>query len=82
METVTLIGKVKNAPDLCQALQLLSIKLPNFLESDRLSEDEIKCSACDGTGVQIAKQPSEPGKRTIARCKVCDGKGRLKKSTD
>jgi DnaJ-class molecular chaperone len=51
-----------------------------FLESDSLSEDEIKCEACNGTGVQIVKQPSVPGKRIYpARCKMCDGKGRVKK---
>ncbi len=34
------------------------------LESDdALADGEIKCEACNGTGVQLAKQPSEPGKR-------------------
>jgi hypothetical protein len=32
-----------------------------------LADDEIKCEACNGTGVQLVKQPSEPGKR-IEHC--------------
>jgi DnaJ-class molecular chaperone len=40
---------------------------------------EVKCKACDGTGVELAKQPSDPAKRIYpARCKVCGGKGRVK----
>jgi hypothetical protein len=56
---------------------------PNYAgERDGLS-DEIKCEACDGTGVQMVKQPLEPGKRIYpARCKVCNGKGRVRKATD
>ena len=56
---------------------------PLTIESDdALADDEIKCKACNGTGVQLIKQPSEPGKRIYApRCKVCDGKGKLKKAT-
>ena len=43
-------------------------------------EIEVKCEACGGTGIQIAKQPSEPTKRIFpARCKVCEGKGRIRK---
>jgi DnaJ-class molecular chaperone len=45
--------------------------------------DEIKCEACDGTGLQPVKQPAEPGKRIYStRCKVCDGKGRVKKAIE
>ena len=45
-----------------------------------LADDEIKCPACDGTGVGLVKQqPSEPGKRIFpARCPKCEGKGRIK----
>jgi DnaJ-class molecular chaperone len=47
---------------------------------DSLSEDEIKCKACNGTGFEVVKQPSEPGKKVYAaRCKVCGGKGWVKK---
>ena len=51
---------------------------------DALSDEiEIKCEACDGTGVQIVKQPTEPSKRIYpARCKICGGKGRLKKAVN
>lgn len=43
--------------------------------------DEIKCEACDGTGFETVKQPSKPGKRIYPpRCKVCDGKGWVKKA--
>jgi DnaJ-class molecular chaperone len=46
-----------------------------------LSKDEIKCEACDGTGFEVVKQPSEPGKRVYQlRCKICEGKGRVKKA--
>jgi DnaJ-class molecular chaperone len=46
-----------------------------------LSEDEIKCEACDGTGFEVVKQPSEAVKRIYpARCKVCGGKGWVKKT--
>lgn len=41
---------------------------------------EIKCEACNGTGHQVVKQPSQPGRRMYpARCKECDGKGRITK---
>jgi hypothetical protein len=33
------------------------------------------------SGVQVVKQPAEPGKRVYpARRKICDGKGRAKKA--
>jgi DnaJ-class molecular chaperone len=39
---------------------------------------EVKCEACDGTGVELIEQPSKPGTRIYpARCKVCGGKGRV-----
>src|SRR6185312_6472200 len=50
-------------------------------KQDALSNGvEIKCSACNGTDEQIVKHPSRPNQRTIARCKVCGGKGRVKKA--
>ena len=53
------------------------LKPPIYLRRDALA-DEIKCEACDGTGVEIVEQPSEPGKRIFPpRCKVCDGKGHV-----
>jgi hypothetical protein len=53
------------------------LKPPIYLRRDALA-DEIKCEACNGTGVEIVEQPSEQGKRIFPpRCKVCDGKGRV-----
>jgi hypothetical protein len=60
------------------------LKPPIDLRRDALA-DEIRCEACNGTGVEIVKQPSEQGKRIFPpRCKVCDGKGRVpvKKAND
>jgi len=48
---------------------------------DTLSET--KCEACSGTGLQVIKQPTRPGKRIYApKCNVCGGKGRVKSSTE
>jgi DnaJ-class molecular chaperone len=39
---------------------------------------EIKCPACDGTGLPKVRQPTEPGRRIFpAPCKECLGKGRV-----
>jgi DnaJ-class molecular chaperone len=74
-------GKVKSAPDLCPSVAaFIDQTAKHFLEGDSLSEDEIKCDACDGSGVQVVKHPSQPGRRTIAPCKKCGGKGRIKVS--
>ena len=40
---------------------------------------EVICQACDGTGVQKLKQPTEPGRRIYpATCKECLGKGKIR----
>jgi len=53
------------------------------IEGEIALSDQIKCEACDGTGVQIPIKPSEPGKRVYpARCKICYGKGRVPKKSD
>jgi hypothetical protein len=60
---------------------VISVAHPNARKRDRLTDTEVKCEACDGTGVQVVEQPKEPGKRVFpARCKVCGGKGRVPKS--
>jgi len=42
---------------------------------------EQRCSACDGTGFPAVKQPAQPWRRIYtARCKVCAGKGRIRKA--
>ncbi len=41
---------------------------------------EVICTACDGTGFQKFKQPTEPGRKIYPpKCEVCLGKGRIKK---
>ena len=40
---------------------------------------EIKCPACEGTGLAKVTQPVQPGRKTYAPpCKECFGKGRIK----
>jgi DnaJ-class molecular chaperone len=42
---------------------------------------EEKCQACNGTGHQAAKQPSQADRRIYPPpCKECSGKGRITKS--
>jgi hypothetical protein len=39
---------------------------------------EEECVACGGTGLKPVEQPTKPGLRIFpARCKICDGKGRV-----
>ncbi len=39
-------------------------------------------AACDGTGLQKVKQPTQPGRKIFpAKCEECLGKGRIKKPT-
>jgi DnaJ-class molecular chaperone len=39
---------------------------------------EIKCPACEGTGLAKATQPVQPGRKIYPpRCKACSGKGRI-----
>jgi len=41
---------------------------------------EIICPACDGTGAEKIKQPTEPDRKIYpATCKQCHGKGRIEK---
>ena len=41
---------------------------------------EVVCSACDGTGFQKVKQPTQPGRKIYPpKCTECCGKGRIKK---
>lgn len=44
------------------------------------TEVEVRCEACNGTGLQPARQPSKSTGRRIypAKCAKCAGKGRLK----
>ena len=37
---------------------------------------EVVCPACDGTGFQKAKQPTQPGRKIYpAKCEECLGRG-------
>ena len=39
---------------------------------------ELRCPACDGTGVAVVMQPVQPGHRIYPPpCKECGGKGRI-----
>jgi DnaJ-class molecular chaperone len=39
---------------------------------------EIKCPACDGTGLSKVAQPVQPGRKIYPPpCKQCSGKGRI-----
>ncbi len=39
---------------------------------------EVKCPACDGTGIPAVAQPANPIRKTFPpRCKQCLGKGRI-----
>jgi DnaJ-class molecular chaperone len=41
---------------------------------------ETICPACDGTGLQKVKQPTQPARKIYpAKCPACLGKGRIKK---
>jgi DnaJ-class molecular chaperone len=43
---------------------------------------EAICPACDGTGLQNVKQPTQPGRKIYpAKCEECLGKGKIKKPT-
>jgi DnaJ-class molecular chaperone len=43
---------------------------------------EAICPACDGTGLQKVKQPTQPGRKIYpAKCEECLGKGRIKEPT-
>jgi DnaJ-class molecular chaperone len=49
------------------------------MKKAREASTEVICQACDGTGFQKLKQPTEPGRRIYpATCKECLGKGKLK----
>ena len=46
----------------------------------RDASTELTCAACGGTGLETVKQPTKPGRKIYpAKCKPCDGKGRIKK---
>jgi DnaJ-class molecular chaperone len=48
------------------------------LKSEEVST-EVKCSACDGTGFPMVRQPAQPGRKIYPPpCKWCFGKGRVK----
>jgi DnaJ-class molecular chaperone len=50
------------------------------VKKPRESVAEAICPACDGTGLQKVKQPTQPGRKIYpAKCEVCLGKGRIKK---
>jgi DnaJ-class molecular chaperone len=39
---------------------------------------EVKCPACDGTGIPTVAQPANPVRKIYPpRCKQCLGKGRI-----
>jgi DnaJ-class molecular chaperone len=50
-------------------------------QMDRLAAKSLSvCPACDGTGLQKLKRPTEPGRKIYsATCKKCLGKGRIRK---
>jgi DnaJ-class molecular chaperone len=51
-----------------------------FMKKAREVSTDMTCPACDGTGFQKVKQPTEPGRRIYpAPCKECLGKGQIKK---
>jgi hypothetical protein len=47
----------------------------------KLPATEHKCSACNGTGFPMVKQPIAPGRKIYSPpCKTCGGKGRIKEA--
>jgi DnaJ-class molecular chaperone len=53
---------------------MIAVKKPREVAS------EVVCRACDGTGFQKLKRPTEPGRKIYpAICKKCLGKGRIRK---
>jgi DnaJ-class molecular chaperone len=52
------------------------------LKKKREGLTEDVCRACDGTGLQKVKQPTQPDQKIYpAKCEECLGKGRIKKPT-
>ena len=50
------------------------------MKKAREDSTEVICQACDGTGFQKVKQPTEPGRKIYAAtCKECLGKGQIRK---
>jgi DnaJ-class molecular chaperone len=50
------------------------------MKEKREALTEAICPACDGTGLQKVKQPTQPGRKIYpAKCEECLGKGRIKK---
>jgi len=50
------------------------------MKTAREASTELTCPACGGTGLESVKQPTKPGRKIYpAKCKPCDGKGRIKK---
>jgi DnaJ-class molecular chaperone len=44
---------------------------------------EVKCEACNGTGLTTVIQPERPGRRIYPPpCTVCGGKGRIRNQED
>jgi DnaJ-class molecular chaperone len=42
---------------------------------------EHTCKACMGTGYPVVMQPVQPGRKIYpAKCKACDGKGKITKA--
>jgi hypothetical protein len=49
------------------------------MKKPREPSTEIICPACDGTGFQKLKQPTQPGRKVDApKCAECLGKGRIR----
>jgi DnaJ-class molecular chaperone len=49
-----------------------------ILKSNEAS-NEVKCSACGGTGFPMVAQPAQAGRRIYPPpCKLCSGKGRIR----
>jgi len=50
------------------------------MKKPREPSTEVICPACDGTGLQKVKQPTQPGRKVYPpKCAECLGKGRIQR---
>jgi hypothetical protein len=79
-----LLGKDRRGfPQPQPTVHLQGALIPASLREHREISDEVevRCDACNGTGLQPVQQPTQPGQRIYpTRCPKCGGKGRLKVS--